>query len=57
MGISNITRMKEALVDDEVNYLRTLSQEDLLQQCIGFVIEKYDTMAERHIIEEYEMLE
>jgi len=57
MGISNITRMKEALVDDEVNYLRTLSQEDLLQQCISFVIEKYDTMAERHIIEEYERLE
>jgi hypothetical protein len=56
MSISNVDRMREALVRDEINYLMTLSREDLLRQCEGLIIEKYDNMPERHIIEEYESL-
>ena len=56
MSISNIDRMVDALVRDEINYMMTLSKEDLLRQCEGLIIEKYESMPERHIIEEYERL-
>ncbi len=56
MSISNVDRMREALIRDEINYLMTLSRGDLLLQCEGFIIDKYDDMTESEIIEEYESL-
>ena len=56
MSISNIDRMRDALVRDEMNYFQTLNRGELLEALGELVIEKYDNMPERHIIEEYESL-
>ncbi len=56
MGISNIDRMVDALVRDEVNYAGTLNRGDLINMVEELVREKYEAMPERHIIEEYESL-
>ncbi len=56
MGISNIERMVDALVRDEVNYAGTLNRGDLVNMVEELVREKYEAMPERHIIEEYERL-
>ena len=56
MSISNIDRMREALVRDEMNYLQTLNRGELMEALNELLIEKYDNLPERHIIEEYESL-
>jgi hypothetical protein len=56
MSISNVDRMREALIRDEINYLATLSRDDLFRQCEGLVIEKYHNMDDRYIEIEYESL-
>jgi len=56
MSISNIDRMREALVRDEMNYFQTLNRGELMETLNELLIEKYDNLPERHIIEEYESL-
>lgn len=56
MSISNVDRMREALVCDEMNYFQTLNRGELFEALKELIIEKYDNMPERHIIEDYESL-
>jgi hypothetical protein len=56
MSISNVDRMREALVRDEMNYFQTLNRGELMEALNELLIEKYDNLPERHIIEEYESL-
>jgi hypothetical protein len=56
MSISNIDRMREALVRDEMNYFGIMNRSDLLEALNEFIVEKYDNMAEWQIVEEYESL-
>jgi len=56
MSISNVDRMRDALVRDEMNYFQTLNRGELIEALSELIIEKYDNMPERHIIEEYESL-
>ena len=56
MSISNVDRMREALVRDEMNYFQTLNRGELFEALKELLIEKYDNMPERHIIEDYERL-
>jgi len=56
MSISNVDRMREALVRDEMNYFGIMNRRDLLEVLNEFIIEKYDNMAEWQIVEEYESL-
>mgnify|MGYP007083472359 FL=1 len=56
MSISNVDRMREALVRDEMNYFGIMNRRDLLEALNEFIVEKYDNMAEWQIVEEYESL-
>jgi len=56
MSISNVDRMREALVRDEMNYFGIMNRSDLLKALNEFIVEKYDNMAEWQIVEEYESL-
>ena len=56
MSISNVDRMREAFVRDEMNYFQTLNRGELFEALKELLIEKYDNIPERHIIEEYESL-
>lgn len=56
MSISNVDRMREALVRDEINYFQTLNRGELFEALKELLIEKYNNMPERHIIEDYESL-
>jgi len=56
MSISDVDRMREALVRDEMNYFQTLNRGELFEALKELLIEKYDNIPERHIIEEYESL-
>jgi hypothetical protein len=56
MSITNIERMVDALVRDEVLYAGTLNRGDMVNMIEELVREKYEAMPERHIIEDYERL-
>ena len=56
MSISNIERMVDALVCDEMNMVRTMSLEDMDIYVEALIRDKFESMAERHIIEEYERI-
>ena len=56
MGISNIERMVEALVRDEMNYCRMLSLEDLDLYLESLLRENFERMDNAKIIEQYEMI-
>ena len=56
MSITNIERMVDALVRDEVLYSGTLNRGDMVNMIEELVREKYEAMPERHIIEDYERL-
>ena len=56
MSISNIQRMVDALVRDEMNMVQSLGFDSMYAYIESLVIEKYENMPERHIIEEYERL-
>ena len=56
MGISNIERMVDALIDDEMNMVRSMSLEEMDNYVYALIREKFEAMPERHIIEEYERL-
>jgi hypothetical protein len=48
--------MADALIRDEINYLRTLDRGYLMEAIQELVREKYEAMPESHIIENYERL-
>jgi hypothetical protein len=56
MSISNSERMVEALVRDEMNYIRTFSYDDLLDYVECLTRDKFQRLNENQIIEEYESL-
>ena len=56
MSINNIERMVDALVRDEVNYYHTLNRSELIETLSDLVREKYESMDNDFIIEEYERL-
>ena len=56
MSISNIERMVDALVRDEMNMVRSMSLEEMDSYVEELIREKFEAMPERHIIEEYERL-
>ena len=57
MSISNVDRMREALIRDEINYLATLSKDDLFECCKNMVTQIYENADNDIILEEYENLE
>ena len=56
MGITNIERMVDALVRDEVLYAGTLNRGDLINMIEELVRDKIELMSNNEIIEEYERL-
>ncbi len=57
MSISNIERMLDALVEDEMNMVRSMSLDEMDNYVYSLIREKFQSMPERHIIEEYERME
>lgn len=56
MSITNIDRMVDALIRDEMNMVRSMSLDEMDNYVESLVREKFEAMPERHIIEEYERL-
>ena len=56
MSITNIERMVEALIRDEVNYYHTLNRSELIETLSEFVRVKWESADNDIIIEEYERL-
>jgi len=56
MSIGNIERMVDALINDEMNMIRSMSLDEMDDYVYTLVREKFENMPERHIIEEYERL-
>ncbi len=57
MSISNVERMMDALIEDEMNMVRSMSLEEMDDYVYNLIREKFEAMPERHIIEEYERME
>ena len=57
MSISNIERMVEAIVRDEMNYFRTLNRGEVEEYVENLIRERLESLDNDIIIEEYEMLE
>ena len=56
MGITNIERMVEALVRDEMNYVRTMSIDEMKVFVEALVRDKFEHMTNAEITTWYEML-
>lgn len=56
MSITNIDRMMDALIDDEMNMVRSMSLDEMDNYVYSLIRDKFEAMPERHIIEEYERL-
>ena len=56
MSISNIERMVDAIVRDEMNYLRCMSLEDMDVYVEDLIRQKVETFSNAEIIELYEDL-
>jgi hypothetical protein len=56
MSISNIERMVDALVRDEMNYLQTLNRGELFEYVEELIRVKWESADNDIIIEEYESL-
>jgi len=56
MSISNIERMVEALVRDEMNMVRSMGMEELDSYIEFNLRQKLESMTDNEIIEEYERL-
>jgi hypothetical protein len=57
MSISNIERMLDALVEDEMNMVRSMSLDEMDNYVYSLIREKFQSMPERYIVEEYERME
>jgi hypothetical protein len=56
MSISNIERMIDALVRDEMNMVRSMSLDELDSYVENLIRDKFESMDNDIIIEEYEMI-
>lgn len=56
MSISNIERMVDALIRDEMNYLNTLNRDELFEYVEELIRVKWESADNDIIIEEYESL-
>ena len=56
MGISNIERMVEAIVRDEMNFVKMMSMEELDQYVEDMVRSRLEAMDNDQIVELYEDL-
>ena len=56
MSISNIERMVEAIVRDEMNYVRSMSLEDMDTYVADLIRQKVETFSNAEIVELYEDL-
>ena len=56
MGISNIERMVEALVRDEMNFVRCMTLEEMDNYVENLVRDKFESLSDKEITESYEMI-
>ena len=56
MSISNIERMVDALVRDEMNYLQSMDRGDLMVALEDIIRDKIELMGNGEIVKEYESL-
>jgi hypothetical protein len=56
MSITNIERMVDALVRDEMNMVRSMGMDEMDNYVESLIRDKFEAMPERHIIEDYERL-
>ena len=56
MSITNIERMVDALVRDEVNYLQSMDRGDLMVALEDIIRDKIELMGNGEIVKEYESL-
>ena len=56
MGITNIERMVDALVRDEMNMVRSMSLDELDSYVENLIRDKFESLDNDIIIEEYENL-
>ena len=56
MGISNIERMVDALINDEMNMVRSMSLEEMDDYVYSLIRAKWESADNDIIIEEYEAL-
>ena len=56
MSIADVDRMREALIRDDMNYLATLSRDDLFRECEALIIAKWEAVDNDTLLEEYESL-
>jgi hypothetical protein len=57
MSITNTERMVDALVNDEVNYLRSLDRGDLFVTLEEMIRDKFELMSNNEITELHEGME
>jgi len=56
MGITNIERMVEALVRDEMNYVRTMSIDEMDNYVESLIRDKFESLSNKEITESYELI-
>jgi len=56
MSITNIERMVDALVRDEMNYLQSMDRGDLMVALEDIIRDKIELMGNGEIVKEYESL-
>ena len=56
MGITNIERMVDALVRDEMNMVRSMGLDELDNYIENIIRSNIEKMSDAQIIEEYEMI-
>jgi hypothetical protein len=56
MGISNIERMVDALVRDEMNMVRCMSLEEMDSYVENLIRDKFESLTNQEITESYEMI-
>jgi hypothetical protein len=56
MSITNIERMVDALIHDEMNYVRCMSMEEMDIYVENLIRDKFESMRDNDIIEQYEAI-
>ena len=56
MGISNIERMVDALVRDEMNMVRCMSLEEMDSYVENLIRDKFESLSDKEITESYELI-
>ena len=56
MGISNIERMVEALVRDEMNFVRCMTLEEMDNYVENLIRDKFESLSDKEITESYELI-